>query len=143
MTDRFSQHAKLQWKWVGITLAMYFSLYLFPIFIISIFFKNTIAIKLIGGWMFGGIIIVAALAGYLSKGITIWEPAIAGTGLILGIFVCVIVYTRIINGERLNVVTEFLEILIPTFIVFLLSLLGAWIGERAQKLWKKESLETH
>jgi hypothetical protein len=137
MTDTITQHTRLQWKWVGITIAMYFSLYLLPIFIVSVFFKNTIAIKLIGGWMFGGIIIVAALAGYFSEGITIWEPAIAGTGLILGIFVCVIVYTRIIYGARLNVVTEFLAILIPTLVVFLMSILGAWIGERAQKLWKK------
>jgi hypothetical protein len=141
MTESSIQSTKLQWKWVGITFAMYILLYLLPMFIVSIFFRDTIAVKLLGGWMFGGIIVVAAVAGYLSKGVTIWEPAIAGAGLVLGIFVCLIVYSRVVYSMSFNMMREILGILIPTIIVFLLSLMGAWFGERAQKLWRTKSSE--
>jgi peptidoglycan/LPS O-acetylase OafA/YrhL len=142
MTDSSIQPKKLQWKWVGITYAMYLLLYLLPMYLVGNFITDKISVQLVGGWMFGGIIIIAALAGYLSKGVTIWEPAIAGAGLVLAFFIVVTVYVKVFINPSYSYSGEFFGILIPMIIVFLLSLLGAWLGERAQKLWKTKSPES-
>jgi hypothetical protein len=121
---------------------MYILFYLLPLFIAGTFFTNKIAIVLNGCWIFGGIIIVAAVAGYLSKGITIWEPAIAGAGLILILFVAITIYFHVHFKPTIDLFGEIVGILIPTICVFLLSLFGAWLGERAQKLWQTKTPES-
>ena len=135
MTESSIQSKKLQWKWVGITFAMYLLFYLFPLCLVDIF-SARIAFIIIGCWIFGGIIIVAAVAGYLSEGVTIWEPAIAGAGLVLILFIPLSIYLHIHVNSSINLFGEIAGILIPAIIVFFLSLFGAWGGERAQKLWK-------
>ena len=65
---------------------MYILFYILPIFIVGDYFTNKVGVQFIGAWMFGGIIIIAAIAGYLSHGITIWEPAVAGAGLVIAFF---------------------------------------------------------
>jgi hypothetical protein len=141
MTESSVQPKKLQWKWVWITFAMYILFYILPIFIAGNYFTNKIAVLIIGVWIFGGIIIVAAVAGYISKGVTIWEPAIAGAGLVLAFFICMTIYVNVFYNLHYNISGEFLGIIVPTFIVFLLSLLGAWLGELAQQLVKTKSPE--
>jgi hypothetical protein len=143
MTESTIQPQKLQWRWVWITFAMYILFYILPILIVGNFFTNKIAIQIIGAWIFGGIIIVAAVAGFLSTGVTIWEPAIAGAGLVLAFFVCMSIYVRVFYNPSFTILGNFIGILVPTIIVFLLSLLGAWLGERVQKLLRTNPPESN
>jgi high-affinity Fe2+/Pb2+ permease len=116
--------------------------YLLPIFVAGNLFKDKIASQFVGAWIFGGIIIVAAAAGFLSKGVTIWEPAIAGAGLFLSFFVVMTIYYRVFVNPDYNKSENILGILIPTVVIFVLSLLGAWFGELVQKLWKTKPPES-
>jgi hypothetical protein len=140
MTESSIQSKKLQWKWVGITFVMYLLFYLLPLILVDFFSAKT-AFVLIGCWIFGGIIIVAAVAGYLSEGVTIWEPAIAGAGLVLILFITLAMYFHIHSRPGITLFGEIAGILVPAIIVFLLSLFGAWLGERAQQLWKTKPPE--
>lgn len=124
---------KLQWKWVGITLVLYAVFYLLPLL-----FLSRTSDFLTGVWVFAGVIIIAAIAGYLSEGVTIWEPAIAGAGLLFLFFLGMI----ILFPPKGRIFQAIIPIIFTLVSIFLLSLFGAWLGERAQILWKKKSPET-
>jgi hypothetical protein len=134
MTEPLTQSKKLQWKWVGITLVLYAVFYLLPVFLLG-----SISQTFTGVWLFAGIIIIAAIAGYLSEGVTIWEPAIAGAGLIFLFFLGMTIFFPFPHRER--IFQTVIPLVIVMAIVFLLSLIGAWLGERAQKLWKTKPPE--
>ncbi len=139
MSESPSESKKLQWSWVGITFVMYVIFYLLPILYIGgVFGGSVVTVKagmFIGAWSFGGAMILPAIAGYLSKGVTIWEPAIAGVSLVALWFIAYRIFIARYSGAS---VSEDVPILVTMMIIiFLLSLLGAWFGERAQKLWKK------
>jgi hypothetical protein len=139
MPESLTTSKKLQWKWVGITIVLYAVFYLFPLFLFgSIIASSKVTAILFSGWIFAGIIIIAAVAGYISKGVTLWEPAIAGAGLIFFFFLGIMMFLP----NRPRIFETIIPLLIVTAIVFLLSLLGAWLGERAQKLWKTKSPES-
>jgi hypothetical protein len=137
MAESSIQSKKLQWKWVGISLLMYILLYLLPIVILGKVFGIDKQV-LFSSWVFGGVIIVAALAAYLSEGTTIWEPAIAGTvlGFLWVIFILLFVRRYSISGDVMQFLTAM-------SILFLLSLLGAWFGDRAKKLWKTKTPDSN
>ncbi len=128
MSEPSTSAKKLQWKWVGISVVLYAAFYLIPLVIFASL--NTALPAAI--WIFAGVIIVAAVAGYLSEGVTIVEPAIAGAALMLLFFAAMIISMP----RQINVGAASVGMLVIAVGVFLLSLLGAWIGERAQKLWK-------
>ena len=135
MTEPTGTVNKFQWKWVGITLAMYLVFYLLPLVFGVLLIRSgggNIGITIVGAWLFGGIIIVAAVAGYLSKGVTILEPAIASISMIF-----LWMLTFLLAGVRFDIRNDTLPTIAVICGVFLLSLFGAWFGERAQKLWKK------
>ena len=125
----------LQWKWVIITFFMYVILYPIPLFVAHYALAEKTVEVFVGMWFFAGIIIIAALAGYLSEGVTLWEPAIAGAAFIALSTITASILTR---KTAIPFVQSFLQIVFTVFFFFLLSLLGAWLGERAQRLWKKE-----
>ncbi len=133
MTELITPTGKIQWKWVGITFILYVLFYLLPLVITIEFFPNLFIIP--GIWIFGGIVIVAAIVGYISEGVTIWEPAIAAVGLILLLlgYSAVVVFSTTFRGDFLRGVVF---LVIPAVVVFVLSLTGAWLGERAQNFWK-------
>jgi hypothetical protein len=137
MAESSIQSKKLQWKWVGISLLMYILLYLLPIVILGKVFGIDKQV-LFSSWVFGGVIIVAALAAYLSEGTTIWEPAIAGAvlGFLWVIFILLFVRRYSISGDVMQFLTAM-------SILFLLSLLGAWFGDRAKKLWKTKTPDSN
>lgn len=138
MAESSPQSKKLQWKWVGITFVMYMICYLLPILVVGGVFGNFVvsykAGMFIGAWSFGGAVILPAIAGYISKGITILEPAIAGVGLVALWFLAYRVFIARYSGASIS---EDIPSLIGIMAsIFVLSLLGAWLGERAQKLWR-------
>jgi hypothetical protein len=127
---------KLEWKWVGITLLLYLVFYLVPLFMVGEMPATNGAVAFAGVWLFAGIVVVAAVAGYLSEGVTIWEPAIAG----------VVLYTLcFIADATLPIRIALLQNLAPPAVtlavVFILSLYGAKWGETAQELWRRKSPE--
>lgn len=136
MADLLIPSGKLQWKWIGITFVFYVLFYLLPLIIFSELLPNLWIIP--GIWVFGGILVVAGIAGYLSEGVTIWEPAIAAAGLVVLLlsYTAVFVFPAAFRGAFFRGVVF---IIIPATIVFVLSLTGAWLGERAQRLWKDKS----
>jgi len=130
MSDPSTQSKKLQWKWIGISLVLYAVFYLLPLVILA-----TKAEILSFVWLFAGVIVVGAVSGYFSEGVTILEPAIAGAGLIFLFFGTMI----LLLPRQINIGGVVLGTVILMISVFLLSLLGAWFGERAQKLWRSKA----
>lgn len=141
MSEQSSNPKKLQWKWVGITLLLYVVLYPTPLVIAYYLLAPRDVQIFIGMWLFAGIIIIGAVAGYLSEGVTLWEPAIASAGFIALFFALSFIAIAIQGGgpAGLTFFQSVMQIVIAIVIFFLFSLLGAWIGERAQKLWRSKS----
>lgn len=147
MPEPSAQFRKFQWKWVGITIAAYVVLYVLPNLIALGVFSHGApghaADILLSIWSFAGIIVIAAAVGYLSEGITLWEPAVAASLLLvvaLAISALRILFSPV--GDKLTVFHMAVHMIVMVAIVFLLSLLGAWLGERAQKLWRKQPPES-
>jgi len=133
MPEESAPSRGLQWKWVWITLGMFIVLYIVPIIAASVI-RGEIGSKLIGGWSFGGILVITAITGYLSRGVTIWEPAVAGGMLtILWYFGFQLVATM--RGIPLRL--DLGQVLLIMIAVFGLSLVGAGLGEGIQNAAKK------
>ena len=131
-------HNRFQWKWVSISLLMYFVFYFLPLSLIpGGFLSGTVVTKastvVIGIWSVAGILVIAAAAGFLSKGVTIKEPAVAAVGLI----VLWILAAAVKFNIALRFTMDTLWFIAALIIVGLLALGGAWFGERVQKLWYK------
>jgi hypothetical protein len=141
MNEQISTTKKLQWKWVGITLLLYVVFYPSPIFIAHYILGSKVAMFFSGAWLFAGIIIIAAIAGYLSEAVTLWEPAIAAGVFIDLFFIIMAILAKIFGGGPVGLTffQSFIQLIVITVIFFFFSLLGAWLGERAQKLWKTKS----
>ncbi len=143
MADAPAQSNKLQWKWVGITFLMEIVFYLLPILFASgVFGNNVISIKaemFIGAWSFGGAILLPAIAGFLSEGITIWEPAMAGVMLVAIWYIAFRLFFAQYIAPGISEDVPYLILIMV--LIFLLSLLGAWYGERAQKFWGTKTSE--
>jgi len=133
MSEPTTQSKKLQWKWIGISIVLYALFYLLPL-MLAILWSNAIA----SIWVFAGVIVVGAVAGYWSEDVTIWEPAIAGAGLMLLFLIAMVVFIP----RQIDILNATIGMTIVMASVFLLSLLGAWLGERAQKLWKSKPSES-
>ncbi len=141
MTELTKKPGKLEWNWVAITFGMYVVLYLLPILFGFGFFTGRSGGRgmdlFLGIWTFAGIIVIAAVCGYLSKGVTIWEPALAGLGL--ATIVLLFLAYKIVFASAAHRMPLF-HLVVPALAllgtVFVLSLLGAWLGELAQRLWK-------
>ena len=132
MIEPTTQPKKLQWRWVGITFLAYIVFYVLPIFAVIRAFPDRppqgIMIFFFGFWMIAGIVIIAGVAGYFSKGITIREPVIASVGLMVAFLAVLALF---VWPER-NMGRYIARGLILTIIVSFLSFVGAWLGEMAQ-----------
>lgn len=135
MPDEQTESQRLQWKWVWITLGMYALFYVLPL-IGAAGIRGTFGDKIVGGWSFGGIIIISAVAGFLSKGVTIWEPAIAG-GLMTVLWYAAIQIISATSGMHARL--ELAPLMVIMIAIFGLSLLGAGLGEGIQNLSKKKA----
>jgi hypothetical protein len=135
MENQSAKPNKFQWKWVAITFVLYFVFYLLPMFVVSALLNNKHAI-INGAWFFGGIAIVAAVAAYFSKCITIIEPAIASALMVIVLFIVFFVWNPVARVEIGRISLRMLGVI---GIVFILSLIGAWLGERIQKFLNSKS----
>ncbi len=130
---------KFQWMWVVITLMMYVALYLFPLYLFGGAFSAGFPAHtqriFSGTWVFAGIIIIAGLAGFMSKGNTIWEPVVGSIGFIL-LLVTMNELARVIQGGTFHLRVR--DTVTTLVFFFLLSLLGAWLGELWQKTFLKK-----
>ncbi len=135
MPEGQEESQPLQWKWVWITLGMFVLLYVLPLLGASSV-RGNFGDKIIGGWSFGGIIVISALAGFLSKGVTIWEPAIAG-GLLTLVWYAGFQIISATKGAPVKL--ELAPLIVIMVAIFGLSLLGAGLGEGIQNLSKKKA----
>ena len=143
MAELSTGSKKLDWNWVGVTFVLYVIFYLLPILLVGGVFGNFIittkAGLFIGAWSFGAALILSAIVGFLSKGVTILEPAIGGVILVILWFLAYRVFIARYSEARVFVDIPYLVGIMIS--IFLLSLLGAWYGEKAQSLWRPKSSE--
>lgn len=143
MTDSPSSAKKLQWKWVGISLLMYVVFYFLPLTLVpGGMFSGTIVTKasatFIGVWSFAGMIIISGIAGYISKGVTIREPALAAVGFVILSLIAVQIK---FNAAMQFTTQSMLGLLLALAIVAGLSVAGAWFGEILQKVMQSKGPE--
>ena len=92
----------------------------------------------IGIWGVAGIFIISAVSGYYSPSITVWEPVLASVGLVVLMAVAASLhYNRVI----VETTEEIAGLAGGIVLVFALSYLGAWWGERLQNL--RQIIEEH
>ena len=142
MTDLPSPK-KFQWKWVWISLLMYVVFYFFPLTLVpGGMLSGTVVTKasavFIGVWSFAGLMIISAVAGYFSTGVTIREPAAAAVGLVILSFVAVQIK---FNAAMQFTTLSILGLIIALAVVAGLSLAGAWFGEILQKVLQSKGPE--
>ncbi len=139
MPEGQSTLTKIQWKWVWTLLLMYVALYFLPLSLVpGGFLSRTVVTKesavLTGGWSLAGMFIIAAVAGFVSKGVTRKEPAVVALGVgILWLLALQITFNRVIrfsSEQTLGLATAIL-------IIVILALAGAWYGERMQMLQRR------
>jgi hypothetical protein len=133
MQEESSSSGGLQWKWVWITLSMFIVFYIVPILGAAII-RGEVGSKLIGGWSFGGILVITAIAGYLSRGVTIWEPAVAGGMLTI---LWYLGFQLVATMREIPIKLDLGQVLLIMIAVFGLSLVGAGLGEGIQNAAKK------
>jgi len=143
MTEPTAPEKKFQWRWVWIPLLMYVVFYFLPLALVpGGLLTRTIVTKasatFIGIWMFAGVFIIAGVAGFISKGVTIKEPAVAAFCLVV-LWGAVVLLRSYIPGGGRQVAILSVGVLVSAILAGLLALGGAWFGERAQKLWKKQT----
>jgi hypothetical protein len=136
MSEPPSTQNHFQWKWVGISLLMYIVFYFLPLTLVpGGMFSGTVVTKasatFIGVWSFAGMIIISAAAGYISKGVTIKEPAVAAIGLVVLSLIAVQIK---FNAAIQVTVQGLVGLIIALVVVACLSLAGAWFGEILQKV---------
>jgi hypothetical protein len=143
MSESPSTPKKFQWKWVWISLLMYVVFYFLPLTLVpGGMLSGTIVTKasaaFIGVWSFAGMIIISGIAGYISKGVTIKEPAVAAVGLVILSLVAV----HIRFNAAIQVTTQsIVGLIIALAVVAGLSLAGAWFGEILQKVLQAKGPE--
>ncbi len=125
---------KFQWNWFGVAFAVYLIFYIAPLsFSIGITDYTSWIHGFFSSWLFAGVILIAALTAYLSKGVTIWEPALAGLGMMLVYTIGVYGVRTMMYGDKGYLVQySVMDAFWPVVVVFLLALFGAWLGEKIQ-----------
>jgi hypothetical protein len=137
MDESSTKSRKLQWKWVAITLSCYLIFYVLPLYVMAHIFKGNVGIILVGVWLCGGIFVISAITAYLSKGITILEPAIASVLMVLLMWLFDLVSNPLMLA---NIKREIVVLAISMTLILIFSLIGAWIGEQIQKYRKVKGM---
>jgi hypothetical protein len=155
MRDSSTQSKKLEWKWVGIVFSLFLVFYLLPISIAGKVFAHLPEYVVgsayesphhgpraffIGSWSIVGVIIITAGSAFIARRSIFWE---SGISAVLLAIVWLIVYYSSAVPQRLMILwsdsASYLALsLTVTAVVFYLSLVGAWLGERLRKALKTE-----
>jgi hypothetical protein len=140
MSELSTTPKQFQWKWVGISLLMYIVFYFLPLTLVPGGMLSGTAVTkasavFIGVWSFAGMIVISAVAGYISKGVTIKEPAAAAVGLVI---LSLVALHFKFNAAMQFTVQSILGLVIALAVVAGLSLAGAWFGEILQKVIQSE-----
>jgi hypothetical protein len=122
---------------------MYIVFYFLPLTLVpGGMFSGTVVTKasatFIGVWSFAGMIIISGVAGYVSRGVTIKEPAVAAIGLVILSLIAVQVK---FNAAIQVTISGLLGLVIALVVVACLSLVGAWFGEILQKVIQSKGPE--
>ena len=138
MEQTETNSTKLQWKWVGIAFLCYLFLYVIPLTIAEKFLGGTAVNTFVGIWVFGGIFIISGAVGRISKGVTILEPFLASVFMVVILFCIGALFDPFFLSKipRAGFSTPLMVITI-----FIVSLIGAWIGEAGQKYREKKREE--
>ncbi len=139
MPDVQSTRTKIQWKWVWTLLLMYVALYFFPLSLVpGGFLSRTIVTKgsatLTGIWSLAGMFIIAAVAGFVSRGVSMKEPAVVA--LCVGglwFLALQITFNRVIRFSSEQTLGPMTALLV----IVTLAIGGAWYGERMQILQRR------
>ncbi len=132
---------KFDWNWFAISFAMYLIFYIAPLSLsVGITDYTSWIHGFFSTWLFAGVILIATVSAYLSKGVTIWEPALAALGMM-------VVYTIGVYGVRIAMYGDrdylvrysVMDAFWPVIVVFGLAVFGAWLGEKIQAAGPKRS----
>ena len=138
-----TQQTKLQWRWVGISFLIFAVFYIVPLVLVGGIFEDHVIGKIsgmfVGGWVFGGILIISATIGYIFKKITILEPSLAAASVVAVFFITFFILQA---DARLPILPMIVTIGSSALSMFLLSLLGAWFGKRVRQLSKPAASES-
>lgn len=133
---------RFHWEWVGITFASYLVFYFLPILLMVGAFSDNLtgpsAAVFVGGWSFGGPIILSAIAGYVSKGKAQWEVTVAAFASIVLLLITdrVFLVPKQFEVHNVSAISSGAGSIAGVLVVVVLSWLGAWFGIR---LWKTQN----
>jgi len=133
MSETGMQSKKLQWKWIGISVVLYAVFFLLPLMFSFLLRSSIVPIG-----VFAFVVAIGAVVAYLTDGVVRWEPAIAGAGLMLLFLIAMIV----LIPRQISIPGATIGMTVIAGIVFLLSFLGAWLGQRGRKRWKSKPSES-
>ncbi len=120
--DRAAGVTGMQWRWVGIGVIVSVVLNSLGVFALAPLYNyslNAVFVSFLVTFVIGGYIV-----GYFSHGVTIKEAALAG------IITVLIDWLLVQFGLEITVPVS--SMLVAMICGFLLSLMGAWVGERLQ-----------
>jgi hypothetical protein len=115
---------KFQWKWVLVGIVVGFALNIFFVFLLSTIFPNWLLKSAFVGFVIS-FVVTGFLVGLHSPGKTLREPAVAG------IIAVILDWTFL--GMLVHLVIPITYLIVGVILGFLLSLLGAWLGEKYQE----------
>jgi hypothetical protein len=119
-----AKNQKFLWKWVIVGVIVCFALNILFVFILSkLFLVHVFKFAFIGFII--SFVVTGFLVGYKSPGVTLKEPAVAGLLAVLLDWV----YLRYIISLRV----PGLYLTVGLIIGFMISLFGAWLGEKYQQ----------
>ena len=132
-----------QWNWVAVSLVVYLIFYFFPLMlvpggIIGGGLANEVTLYVVGIWGIAGIFVISAVMAYFSKGITVWEAVVSAFGVVLLMVVSASLELRTVV---LKTSDDYIGFGIALVVVFAMSYMGAWWGEKLQNA--KELVEQY
>ncbi|MEE9186758.1 MAG: hypothetical protein V3U10_01865 [Bacteroidota bacterium] len=132
--QRSGEGRKFDWNWFAISLAMYLIFYIAPLSLsVGITDYTSWIHGFFSTWLFAGVIIIAGITAYLSKGVTIWEPALAALLMMVIYTIGVYGVRSVMYGDKSYLVRySVMDAFWPVIVVFLLAVFGGWLGEKIQ-----------
>jgi hypothetical protein len=125
-----------QWNWVLLSMLVYLIFYFIPLMsvpggLIGGGVANEISIYIIGIWGIAGVFIISAIMAYFSPGVTVWEAVVSAIGVVL---LMVGVLSLETNHLILESTDDMLSFGGALLVIFAMSYMGAWWGERYQNI---------